>query len=91
VSKGKRLATAHGKAQAEVMRLREELRKSHDFASTMQIRDRLFSAEQAMAKAKCLKLLAKVEGNTLKAKRAKLKAEYITAKFEAKYEVPLWD
>lgn len=91
MSKGKRLATAQATAEKEVIRLREELRKSHDFASTMQIRDRLYESEKAMAKAKCLKLLARVEGNTLKAKRAKLKAEYITAKFEAKYEVPLWD
>ena len=91
MSKGKRLAIAKATAEKEVDRLRKNLRCSNSIAARLEISTRLFDAEQAMAKAKCLRLLARAESDKHSAKRHTEKAALITAKFEAKYEVPLWD
>lgn len=91
MSKGKRLAAAQGKAEAEVSRLRKVMQTSNDEAVRFEIRTRLFDAEQCMARAKCQRLLARSERDSWKSKRAKIKAELIAAKFEAKHDLPLWD
>lgn len=91
MSKGKRLATAQGKAEVEVNRLRKAMESSTEDSVRFEIRTRLFDAEQSMARAKCQRLLARAERDTWKSKRAKMKAELIAAKFEAKFDLPLWD
>lgn len=91
MSKGKRLATAQATARKEVIRLRNLMEKENSHAAVFEIRTRLFDAEQASVKAKCLRLLARSERDSFKARRLKNLAALLTARFEAKYEVPLWD